>query len=65
MLDLVGAIVGMMAIGINLVALTSVLPGPLTQRGAAEISANGGLRNLAMCSDMMVISWCHVEGCYM
>src|SRR5882724_849089 len=32
MLDLVGAIVGMMAIGINLVALTSVLPGPLTQR---------------------------------
>src|SRR3977135_959892 len=30
--DLVGAIVAMMAIGINLVALTSVLPGPLTQR---------------------------------
>ena len=32
MLDLVGAIVGMMAIGINLVALTSVLPGPLAHR---------------------------------
>jgi hypothetical protein len=32
MLDLVGAIVGMMAIGINLVAVTSVLPGPLAQR---------------------------------
>jgi hypothetical protein len=32
MLDLVGAIVGMMAIGINLVAITSVLPGALTQR---------------------------------
>jgi hypothetical protein len=32
MLDIVGAIVGMMAIGINLVALTSVLPGPLIQR---------------------------------
>ncbi len=31
-LDLVGAIVGMMAIGINLVALTSVLPGPLAHR---------------------------------
>jgi hypothetical protein len=32
MLDLLGAIVGMMAIGINLVAITSVLPGPLAQR---------------------------------
>jgi hypothetical protein len=32
MLDLVGAIVGMTAIAINLVAVTSVLPGPLTER---------------------------------
>lgn len=32
MLDLLGAIVGMMAIGIDLVAITSVLPGPLAQR---------------------------------
>src|SRR3984893_10436831 len=32
MLDLVGAIVGMMAITMNLVALTSVLPGSLTHR---------------------------------
>src|ERR1700682_1482175 len=32
MLDLVGAILGMMAIAINLVALTSVLPGPLAHR---------------------------------
>src|SRR6266446_2034915 len=31
-------------------------------RSAAEMSANGGLRNFTMCSDMMVISWCHVEG---
>lgn len=32
MLDLVGAIVAMMAIGINLVAVASVLPGPLARR---------------------------------
>jgi hypothetical protein len=39
MLDLVGAIVGMMAIGISLVALTSVLPGPLARRlGLAAIA---------------------------
>jgi hypothetical protein len=32
MLDLIGAIVGMMAIAINLVAFTSFLPGPLARR---------------------------------
>jgi hypothetical protein len=32
MLDLVGSIVAMMAIGINLVAVASVLPGPLARR---------------------------------
>ena len=32
MLDLVGAIAGMMAVAINLVALTNVLAGPLACR---------------------------------
>jgi hypothetical protein len=39
MLDLVGAIVGMSAIGINLVAITNALPGTLAQRlGLAAIA---------------------------
>src|SRR6267154_3922460 len=31
-------------------------------RSAAEMSAKGGSRNFTLCSDTMVISWCHVEG---
>jgi hypothetical protein len=39
MLDLIGAIVGMSAIGINLVAITNALPGTLAQRlGLAAIA---------------------------
>lgn len=41
MLDLVGAIVGMMAVGINLVAITSVLPGPLARRLIVAAIAGG------------------------
>jgi hypothetical protein len=41
MLDLFGAIVGMMAVGINLVAITSVLPGALARRLIVAAIAGG------------------------
>ena len=41
MLDLVGAIVGMMAVAVNLVALTSVLPGSLVRRRSVAAIAGG------------------------
>ena len=41
MLDLFGAIVGMVAVGVNLVAITSVLPGPLTRRLLVAAIAGG------------------------
>src|SRR5271155_4666088 len=41
MLDLVGAIVGMMAIAVNLVVLTSVLPGSFARRLSVAAIAGG------------------------
>jgi hypothetical protein len=45
MLDLIGAIVGMSAVAINLVALTHALPGTLGRRLALAVIAGAWVRS--------------------